>query len=302
MTDMLNGKKKYLINYVGITMLAVLQALCYTLFIVPNHFAPAGINGIATMVQYKCGFSIGYMALLVNIPLCLFSFFTTDREFAVKTFVFSCVYSFAYLLFQKYVPERLKYDADGVNIIFPVLIAGMLGGLVYSGCFRLNASTGGTDIVSKYISKRFPQLNFFWVTFTLNAIVAVISYFVYAKVDPTTGELVYSYEPVCLCLLYCFLSSFIGNVLIKGGKSAYKFFIITSHADEIDYEIVHTLKHSATKIIGTGIYSNKEKDVIICVVNKHQIVEFQNILKRYDDTFAFVETVNETIGNFLRIK
>lgn len=289
-------------NYAGIVLLAFLQALCYTLFIVPNDFAPAGINGIATMVQYKFNFSIGYMSLLVNIPLCLFSYFTTDKEFAVKTLIFSCVYSLAYLVFQRIVPDNVKYDAEGVNTIFPVLIAGMSGGLVYSGCFRLNASTGGTDIVSKYISKRRPQLNFFWVTFTLNAVVAVISYFVYARVDPATGELVYSYEPVCLCLLYCFMSSFIGNVLIKGGKSAYKFFIITSHAEEIDYEIVHTLKHSATKIVGTGIYSNTEKDVIICVVNKHQIVEFQNILKRFDDTFAFVETVNETIGNFLRIK
>lgn len=299
---MLNVKKKCVMNYAGIVLLAFLQALCYTLFIVPNDFAPAGINGIATMVQYKFNFSIGYMSLLVNIPLCLFSYFTTDKEFAVKTLIFSCVYSLAYLVFQRIVPDNVKYDAEGVNTIFPVLIAGMSGGLVYSGCFRLNASTGGTDIVSKYISKRRPQLNFFWVTFTLNAVVAVISYFVYARVDPATGELVYSYEPVCLCLLYCFMSSFIGNVLIKGGKSAYKFFIITSHAEEIDYEIVHTLKHSATKIVGTGIYSNTEKDVIICVVNKHQIVEFQNILKRFDDTFAFVETVNETIGNFLRIK
>ena len=78
--------------------------------------------------------------------------------------------------------------------------------------------------------------------------------------------------------------------------------IITSHAEEIDKEIVEKLKHSATKIVGTGVYSNLEKDVIICVINKHQIVEFQNILKKYDDTFAFIETVNETIGNFKRIK
>jgi len=27
-------------------------------------------------------------------------------------------------------------------------------------------------------------------------------------------------------------------------------------------------------------------------------VEFQNILKKYDDTFSFSKTINETYGNF----
>ena len=55
-------------------------------------------------------------------------------------------------------------------------------------------------------------------------------------------------------------------------------------------------------MIGTGVYSNTERDVIICVVSRHQIVDFENIIKKYPDTFAFVETVNETIGNFKKVK
>ena len=42
--------------------------------------------------------------------------------------------------------------------------------------------------------------------------------------------------------------------------------------------------------------------MLICVVNKHQLVDFENILKKYDGTFAFVETTNEIIGNFKTIK
>ena len=62
------------------------------------------------------------------------------------------------------------------------------------------------------------------------------------------------------------------------------------------------LKHSATKLIGTGVYSNTERDVIICVVSRHQIIDFENIIRKYPDTFAFVETVNETIGNFKKVR
>ena len=292
---MADKKLNTAVSYTFIAILAAVHALGYYLFIVPNDFAPAGINGIATMIQKKCGFSIAYMSLLVNVPLCLFSYFTTDKEFAVKTLVFSVVYSAVYWLLQKFGNKNLQYNAEN-NKILAVILAGTVGGVVYGFTFKLNSSTGGTDIISKFVSKKNPELNFFYVTFAMNAVVAVISVFVYAE----NGK--YSYEPACLCLLYCFMSSFIGNAFRKGGKAAYKFLIITSHAEEIDKEIIEKLKHSATKIVGTGVYSNLEKDVIICVINKHQIVEFQNILKKYDDTFAFVETVNETIGNFKRIK
>ena len=93
-----------------------------------------------------------------------------------------------------------------------------------------------------------------------------------------------------------------GNYIIKGTKNAYKFTVITTHADEISAEISTKLKHSATKIEAVGTYTNTEKSVLICVINRHQLVDLKNILKCYDDTFAFSELVNETYGNFVRVK
>ena len=60
------------------------------------------------------------------------------------------------------------------------------------------------------------------------------------------------------------------------------------------------LKHGATRISANGMFTNEDKAVLICVVNKHQIVDVKNILASYDDTFSFCETVNETFGNFKR--
>ncbi len=292
---------KTFVSYTKIILVALLLALNYQLFIVINSFAPAGLNGIATMIQYKTGFSIGYMSLIINIPLCILAYYLIDRMFAKRSLVFCLVYAFSYLYFQKIGFEAFQYNANGHDTIFPVILSGVLSGFVYGICFRTNASTGGTDIVSKYISRKMPQLNFFWVTFTLNTIVAICSFFVYAK-PGEAGKLIYDYKPVCLCILYCFISSYLGSYIIKGSKSACKFTVITSHADEITNEIIHNLKHSSTKITARGAYSHDEKEVIICVVNKHQIVDFKNMLSKYPDTFSFFETVNETYGNFKRIK
>ena len=292
--------KKRVFDYIMIVLWAVVLAASYTLFIVPNRFAPAGINGIGTMIQYKMNFSIAYFSLLVNVPLCLFAYLRIDKLFGIRSMVFCFAYSGAYLLLQRLDLTRFRYDAGGTDTIFPCLVAGMISGLVYGMCFRRTASTGGTDIIAKYVNKRNPLLDFFWVTFALNAVVAVASYFVYA--EEIDGVLHYDYRPVCLCVFYCFVSSFVGSKIISGAKEAYRFTVFTTHAEEISAEILAKLQHSGTRLTGVGLYSGEERQVIVSVVNKHQIVDFENIIKKYDHTFAEVERVHETIGVFRKVK
>ena len=297
-------KKKFwehtVVQYVIIVLLAALVALNYKLFIVPNKFAPAGFNGLATMIQYKLNFSIGYMTMLINVPLCIFAFFTTNRRFAIRTFVYVVTYSGVYLVLQQFDMTGFVYDAKGVDTIFPCVLAGMLSGAVYGIIFQMNSSTGGVDVIAKFSTVKNPRLNFFWVTFGLNAVVAAISYFVYA--DEIDGIVYYDLKPVCLCLVYSFVSSFIGNRIISGTKSAYNVVIITTHIAEIETEILEYMHHGATHFSATGSYSHAEKDVIFCVINRHQLIDLKNLLKKYDNTFAYVEPVTETVGKFAHVK
>lgn len=290
-----------LLSYLSIAFSAILLAFVYQLFIVKNGFAPAGLNGIATMVQYKTGFSIGFMSLIINIPLCVLAYFLISKRFALRSLCFCLVYSVVFLYLQELGLEQFQYNAQGHDTIYPVILSGVLSGFVYGVCFRNRASTGGTDIVSKYISKKKPDLNFFWITFALNTLVAFASFFVYAE-QGTDGSIIYNYKPVCLCVMYCFLSSYVGSVILKGFKTACKFTIITSHPKDITQDVIETLHHSCTEIAAVGSYNKEEKTVLICIINKHQIVDFQNILNKYDNTFSFSETVNETYGNFKKIK
>lgn len=293
---------KLVFDYLKIAAMAVLLALAYVLFIINNRFAPAGINGVATMIEYKLGFSVGYFSLIVNVPLSIVAFFYVDRDFALKSFAFTVVYSVSYILLEKADLSNFAYAANGTDTILPVLAAGIIGGFIYGRIFRLNASSGGTDIIAKVISQKFPAFNFVWVSFALNVLVAAASYFVYGEVDPSTGEMVYNFKPVILCIIYCFTSSRLGDNILKGSKTAVKFEIITDHAEEISREIISELKHSATVTHAVGMYKHTEKDLLICVVNKHQIYEFQQILAKYPETFAYISTVSATVGNFKIIK
>lgn len=292
---------KIIFDELIIMLLAVFMALSYQLFVVKNNFAPAGLNGIATMIQYKTGFSIGYFSLIINIPLCVFAYFFINKKFAFFTLTFCLTYSFSYIYFQKLGLEQFQYNANGHNTIFPVILSGIISGFIYGICFWKNASTGGVDIVSKFISKNSPKINFFWATFTLNALVVLISFFVYAKSD-ANGNIIYDYNPVCLCVLYCFLSSFMGDFIIKGTKSAVKFTIITEYPKEIATDISNELKHGSTQVEALGTFRYEKKSILLCVVNKNQMVDLKNILSHYNNTFSFAESVNETYGNFVKVK
>lgn len=283
------------LSYLQITASAILLAFVYYVFIVTNNFAPAGLNGIATMIQYKTGFSISYMSLLINIPLSILAFFFVQKDFGIKTFVFSLVYSVVFLGLQNSRFEFIQYNTLGHDTIYPVILSGVLAGVVYGVCFRNNASTGGTDVISRYINKVRPDTNFFVVSFILNGIVSIASIFVYSD-----GLL--NYKPMALCIMYCFISTFVGNLLLKTTKTAYKFTVITNDKEALLNEITTKLHHGCTEIEAVGTYTGAKKTVLICIINKHQLNDFQKILSSYSDIFSYFEVVNETYGNFKHIK
>ena len=109
------------------------------------------------------------------------------------------------------------------------------------------------------------------------------------------------FEPVILCLIYCYLSSSISDTILKGGKSAMKFEVVTRQPEELSRQLMQQLRHGVTVLQAEGMYSEAPRSLLICVVNRHQVVRFQEILARFPDTFACVSSVNETWGNFKHV-
>ena len=250
---------KTVLIYFTIIAIACGMALCYQIFIFENSFAPAGINGIATMIQYKLHFSVAYMSLLINIPLCVLAFI---------------------------------FLANGTSTILAPIASGVINGIIYGAAIRLNGCTGGTDIVAALIHKKWPEQNLIWIIFALNTGVAIASYFVYdLKV-----------EPVVLCIIYSFLTSQVGDTILRGSRQRIKFEIVSNESKAISDEIIYTLKHSVTVVPAKGMFSGKETEMLICVVQKHQVVAMEKIIAAHPGAFAYSTIINETLGNYEKIR
>jgi uncharacterized membrane-anchored protein YitT (DUF2179 family) len=98
------------------------------------------------------------------------------------------------------------------------------------------------------------------------------------------------------------LNLFIANIIVDNGlsgiKNGYKFEIITTRPNELADELVTRLRRGVTEIKVHGMYSDTDKYMLVCIINKRQIGEMMKIIKQYPDTFASFQKVNEVFGNF----
>jgi len=208
---------------------------------------------------------------------------------ATRSMVYVVTFSIGILILDKVDLSLLHYATEnGTSKILGPLVAGVIQGYIYSILMKASAYSGGTDFISAIVHKRNPNKSVLGFSFTINVFIAISSYFVYG----------YQMEPVILCILYSFMSSTVGERLQKSGKEAICFEIITDFSLEITGDIIARTGHSTTLIPAVGMYSGKETNMLICVVNKSQAAAVTEICRSYPNTFAIMDPVGQVVGNF----
>ena len=276
-------------TYFAIAGVAMFAALSYELFVFPNQFAPSGLNGICIMIQHMTGISVGYMSLLINVPLAIGCYFIVSKPLAMRSMVYVVTFSLGLLLLDHVDLSAIAYVTEnGTSKLLGPLVAGINMGFCYSILAKASAYSGGTDFIAAIIHKKKPNMSFFGMNFVINTVIAVSSFFVFD----------HQMEPVLLCILYAFASSNVGDRLLRSGRSAMRFEIVTDFPEEMSQAIIHRLHHSATLVPGKGMYSGHETSILVCVVNKTQVAALAALIKEFPRSFAVMEQVCEVVGNF----
>ena len=285
--------RRRIADYLVVIAVAVILSFSYYIFVFPNQFAPTGLPGFFTLLQYLFDLNVGYLTFLLNVPLVIATYLLVGKQYALKSATFTLVFS-TLLVLLEYLPlERFAYFTEsGTSTIMAPVAGGVVSGFCYGTVMRRNGSTGGTDLVAALVHRARPEYNLVWIIFSINAAVAVCSYFVYG----------FQIEPVLMCIVYCFATSKVSDTILKGFKEAVKFEVITDNPVELAAAIRTKLYHGVTELPAKGSFTGKDKTLLICVVNKREIVKFQRILQDFPGSFAYLTPVRETMGNFRRGK
>ena len=266
----------------------------YFFFQNSNGFAPGGVGGLATITHYLLSDKISWTLLMIlfNMPIFILVSIFIDKKLGAMLMLYMAVQSTLPEIYELigFKPYSLINNAEDFNIVFACIATGVISGFGFSIMLKRFGASGGTYGISALIKKARPEKNIAYVSFIMDASVVFIAFFVYGmKVTPV------------ICTL---LNLFIANVIVDNGlsgiKNGYKFEIVTDKAEELSQELLTKLKHGVTEVRVHGMYSDTDKHLLICIINKRQIGEMMRILKKYPGTFTSFEKVNEVFGNFKR--
>lgn len=274
-TEMIPVLKKYGM----ITIAAVFYALGIGLFLEPDHLAPGGVSGIAIIINSVSGWETGTLILLMNIPLLLAAVKRYGYRFMLGT-LYSTILS---SLFINGAGKLGRITAD------PLLAALAGGTLVATGLgitFRAGATTGGMDIVIRFLKEKMPHRKTGGLLLMVDALVVTASAVV-------TGDV----ERALYAAVSLGVTSTVLNIILYGGDEARLIYIVSDYTREMAEEMMEALEVGITFLDGQGAYTGKDKDVIFCVVGKNQAPGVERIVKEKDPAaFMIITSATEIYG------
>ena len=299
-------KENIILTEVKTVLLLVFATLFYAIttyvFVLDSDFAPSGLSGILALIeeQWKDLNTGTYVLLLLNAPLLIWAFFSLSKRFAIYTTLSVAIMCTTFFLLEYIDPAgefRFRTTTEIAGVLYPdfgrrlfcSIISGFCAGISIALTFRVNASLGGVDIIVSLIQKKKPRANVSILLFAVNFVIILASYFVFKD-----------RESICFAIIYIIIFSKVCEYILNGVKKALKFEVVTEHPEELAREIIEKLGHSVTVTPARGMYANTNRSLLICVVRSRQVADFEKILKKYPDSFAFASSVSEVFGLFYK--
>lgn len=256
-------------DYLVITFASAVYAVAVSLFLDPNSLAPGGVTGIAIILNRLTGLETGTWVLFINIPIIALGTWKLGWRFILST-------GYCTLISSLFINLLSPFGAVTEDLLLAAVAGGCLMAVGLGLVFKSGATTGGTDIIVKLLRIRFPQLKTGFLFFVTDAVIVAASGIVFKNVD------VALYAGIVIAI-----NSLLMDVVLYGRDGAKLVFIISDKHENITKRILEELDIGVTYISGSGAYSGKEKNVIMCVMKK-QISPRAEAIVREEDPLAFM--------------
>ncbi|MFQ9509578.1 MAG: YitT family protein [Lachnospiraceae bacterium] len=278
--NMTKQKKSYFYILLGTLLVAFSIKVLYD----PIGLVTGGISGIAIIIKeitknlIPGGVPLWLTNFVLNVPIFLVGWKIKGWEF-IKTTLFATVLLSVWLYI---IPEFSFLDNDFVLVS---IFGGVLTGVGMGFVFMARTTTGGTDMIAALIQRYMRHYSISQIMQVLDGIIVI------------TGAYIFGIKFALYAIVSIYLISKISDGIIEGVKFAKLAYIISDQSDEIAKEIMERLNRGTTGLYGEGMYSNKEKKILFCVVSKKEIVLVKEIVHKIDHTaFVIVNDVREVLG------
>lgn len=257
-----------------------LLALATNGVLLPNKLLSGGVNGISMFLHFLFGFNVSILILLLNIPLFILAFFFLKKHFIIYSL-------FGMVMLSFWIEITRGFTIHTGNPLSVILVAGVLNGLGNGIIFRGDGSTGGTDIIAKFLNNKW-SINMATTNFSINGIILFFSIFAFG-IDLSV-----------LTITTMFVSSQVTNFVVDGLNYKRTLFIITDelHYQHIADDIMEELHRGVTVIPAIGAYTKSARYILYTNIGVREVAYAKHIILSHDPrAFMTVSETAQVIGN-----
>lgn len=271
-------------NYVLIFLGTILMAVATNMVFEPMNMVTGGISGIGIVIKNATahwipgGVSLWITNALLNVPLFIMAGMVKGKKFIMQTLFATVCFTVALSIVPSFPIIRDDY-----------LLAAVFGGTVMGAGLGLvlmaGTSTGGTDLLGIIIQSFLRHYSVAQILFAIDSCIVLV------------GAMVFGMTSALYAVITIFITSKVMETILEGIKYGKLAFIISDQYLQIADEILHVMNRGATSISITGMYSNDDKKMLLCVVSPKEIVEIMDITQKNDPSaFLIVTDVREVMG------
>ncbi len=279
MKKITNPKIKLIFDYMVLIFGATLVGVSVGSVLLPSKLSTGGFTGIATILHYVMKLPASVVLPALNIPIFLLVWKVIGFKYGFRSLVGMIFCSLGIKLGEYF----------GVLTTEPILAAiygGILSGLGIALTYIAGGSTGGTDLVAKLVQVKKQHMNLSEILLIVDGIIIATSSIIFNSIE------VALYSIVSLYVMTKML-----DLVLVGADYSKAVFIITEKDKEISDYMHSVLNRTTTKINAVGTYTNTEKRILLCVVNKKEIPKLkEGILGIDDKAFTIITTVTDAYG------
>ena len=275
---------KWWMTYLLLTAGTFFMAVGINVIYEPLSMVTGGFSGIGILVKKLTqtarwsGIPVGMTTLLLNIPLFIWGYSQKGKVFVKKTVYAASCFSFFLLI----IPT---FDIVKQDYLMAALVGGLLNGTGIGFVFSQGASTGGSDLLSVLTAKILPGLSASERLILIDTLIVA------------AGVFIFGLEIGLYAVVAVFVTGKVSNAILDGLKFAKIAYIISDHPEEISEHILRELGRGLTGLEGQGMYSEKHKMVLMCVVSKKEAVLLKDIVKNADnEAFLILSEAKEVLG------
>lgn len=265
-------------SYIAIAIGSLLLAMGLQYFLAPNTIAPGGVTGFAIVIETLTNIPIYITNLVVNIPLFIFGAKYLGKSRAIRT-------AFATLMLSIFL-KILSGTVLTHDLLLSAIFGGVLSGIGLGIVFKFDGTTGGSDLAGAMLNKKFPGLSIANFMMIIDLMVVVFAGVVEKQVEVSLYSVIALYTTVKVI-----------DMVLEGIGYLKGFYIITDKPDEIADLLMEELNRGVTALKGRGMYTKKEREVLLCVVPRSQFTRVKDIVKEVDPkAFIMVAEMYEAVG------